>query len=368
MSAKYEMCRRCIMDTSDPDIEFDENGVCNHCREYGKLATRYVFTGKEAEQKLSEIVDRIKERGKNREYDCIMGLSGGTDSTYVAYLAKKLGLRPLAVHLDNGWDTEISIRNIENILKSIDLELYTYVIDWNEFRDLQLAYLKASVVDIEAITDHAIIATWYKIANDRGIKYILTGANVATEGVMPKKWLHYKNDLTNLKDIHNQFGTVKLQTFPTLGLRKQLYYQAIKNIKSVSILNYVPYVKKDVKKLIAQELGWEDYGGKHYESVFTRFYQAYILPRKYNIDKRKAHLSSLICSSQFTREEALEEIRKDPYTEEELKKDKEYVLKKLGLAGEEFERIMSLPVKSNFDYKSEIKCLGLLRLVYRIFN
>jgi len=356
------------MDTTDPDIKFDANGVCNHCREYDKLVRRYVFTGKEGERRLNKIVDKIKQRGKGQEYDCIMGLSGGVDSTYAVYIAKKLGLRPLAIHLDNGWDTEISIRNIENVVKKLGLDLYTYVVDWGEFRDLQLAYLKSSVVDTEAATDHAITAILYKTANERGIKYILPGFNIVTESIMPRKWLHYQNDLTNLRDIHNQFGTVELKTFPTLGIRKLLYYQSIKNIKSVGILNYVPYVKRDAKKLIAQELGWEDYGGKHYESIFTRFYQAYILPRKYNIDKRKAHLSSLIYSGQITREDALEEMQEDPYTEEDLKKDKEYVLKKLELTDEEFERIMSLPVKSHFDYKSEIKCYGLLRFVYRIFN
>lgn len=368
MSENYQICARCIMDTTDPDIEFDENGICNHCRGYDKLARKYVFTGKEGEQKLGEIVDKIKEQGENQEYDCIMGLSGGVDSTYTAYLAKQLGLRPLAVHLDNGWDSEIAAKNIEHIVKKLDLNLYTYLIDWNEFRDLQLAYFKASVVDIEAVTDHAIIATWYNIANERGIKYIVSGTNIVTEGIMPESWFHYKYDLKNLEAVHNQFGTVKLKTFPRLGVGKQLYYQYIKNIKSVSILNYIPYVKKDAKKLIAQELDWKDYGAKHYESIFTRFYQAYILPRKFNIDKRKAHLSSLICSGQIMREDALEEIKKDLYAKEDLEKDKEYVLKKLGLANEEFEKIMNLPVKSHFDYESDIKWLGPLRFIYRIFN
>ena len=239
---------------------------------------------------------------------------------------------------------------------------------WNEFKDLQLAYLKASVVDIEAVTDHAIIATWYNIAKERGIKYIISGTNIATEGMMPKSWFHYKYDLKNLEAIHNQSGTVKLKTFPRLGVGKQLYYQYIKNIKSVSILNYVPYVKKDAKKLIAQELDWKDYGEKHYESIFTRFYQAYILPRKFNIDKRKAHLSSLICSGQITRGDALKEMQKDLYAKEDLKKDKEYVLEKLGLTNEEFEKIMNLPVKRHFDYESDMRWLGPLRFIYRIFN
>lgn len=369
MHKKYQICTRCIMDTTDPDIKFDENKVCNHCREYDKLAKKYVFTGKEGEKKLNEIVSKIQEQGKNKEHDCIIGLSGGVDSTYVAYLAKKLGLRPLCVHLDNGWDSELAVKNIERIVKKFNFDFYTYVVDWEEFKDLQLAYLKASVVDIEAITDHAIVATWYKIANERDIKYILNGNNIATEGIMPESWLHKnKNDLINLKAIHNQFGTVKLKTLPTLGLSKRIYYQLIKNIQTISILNYVTYVKKDVKKIIAQELDWKDYGSKHYESIFTHFYQAYILPRKFNIDKRKAHLSTLICSGQITKEEALKEMQKDLYPEEALKKDKEYVLKKLGLTDKEFERIMGLPIKSHYDYRSDVTMFKFLQFIYRIFK
>ncbi len=371
MSKNYQICTRCIMDTTDPIIEFDENGICNHCRGYDKLAKKYVLTGKEGEQELGKIVDKIKEQGKNQEHDCIMGLSGGVDSTYAVYLAKKLGLRPLAVSVDNGYDSEIAVNNVKNIVEKLDLDLYTYVIDWNEFRDLQLAYLKASVVDIEAITDHAIEAGLYNTANERGIKYILNGSSFVTESIMPKSWLYRKNDLINLKAIHNQFGTVKLKSFPTRGLLKQLYYHFIKNIKPVAILNYVAYVQKDAKRLIAQELDWKDHGGKHYESVFTHFYQAHILPRKFNIDKRKAHLSTLICSGQITREDALKEVQKDLYSEEDLKKDKDYVLKKLGLTNEEFEKIMNFPVKSHLDYKTDmkwVKFLSFLGLIYRIFK
>jgi len=356
------------MDTTDPDIEFDKNGVCNHCTDWDKSAKKYVFTGKKGEQELSEIVDKIKEQGKNQGYDCIMGLSGGLDSTYIAYLAKKMGFRPLAVHLDNEWDSEIAVNNIKNIVKKLDFDLYTYTVDWNEFKDLQLAYLKASVIDIEVVTDHAIMAALYNIANERGIKYILIGSNIMTEGIMPRSWGYNKNDLINLKAIHNEFGAVRLKSYPVLGLSRKIHYQYIKNIKSLAILNYVPYVKEDVEKLVAQEFDWKNYGGKHCESIFTRFYQTYVLPRKFNIDKRKAHLSTLICSGQITRKEALKEIQKDLYTEEDLKKDKEYVLKKLELTNEEFEKIMNLPIKSHFHYKSDIKWSTFLRFIRRIFE
>lgn len=368
MERGYRICRRCIMDTTDPDIEFDHDGVCNHCREYDTLAKKLVFTGEEGRKRLSVIVDKIKEVGKGQNNDCIIGLSGGLDSTYAAYIARKMGLKPLVVHVDNEWDSEIAINNIKNTVKKLGLDLYTPVINWDEFKDLQLAYLRASVVDVEVLSDHAITAALYNIANQKGMKYILSGVNVVTEGVMPKSWNYIKNDLINLKAIHNKFGMVKLRSYPTLGLWKRLYYQHIKNIKCISILNYVPYVKKDTKKLLTQELSWQDYGGKHYESIFTRFYQAYILPRKFNIDKRKAHLSSLICSGQITREEAISEMQKDLYTDQELKRDREYVLKKLGLTNGELEAIMSLPVKSHYDYETDIKNRRFVTFSKRIFK
>jgi N-acetyl sugar amidotransferase len=361
MAREYQICSRCILDTTDPNIEFDEKGVCNHCRGYEKIAQRRVFKGVEGEKKFEELVKKIKEDGKGLKYDCIIGLSGGVDSTYVAYITKKAGLKPLAVHLDNGWDSELAVKNVENILKKLNIDLFTYVLDWDEFRDLQVAYFKASVIDIEVLTDHAITATLYDIANERGIKYILSGSNTVTEAIMPPSWSYHKNDLVNLKAIHKQFGTVKLKRFPILGIFRKTYFQLIKGIKSIPILNYVEYVKKDAKQVIARELGWKDYGGKHYESIFTRFYQAYILPRKFNADKRKAHLSTLICSGQITREEALKGMQEELYPAEMLKQDKEYVLKKLGFSEEDFEKIMNLPVRDHGYYKSSLKRLNFLR-------
>jgi N-acetyl sugar amidotransferase len=368
---KYQICTKCILDTTAPYVEFDENGVCNYCRREGEIVKRCLsVTDKEKKQKLSGIVAKIKKEGKNKKYDCVLGLSGGVDSSYLAWLAKKLGLRPLVVNLNNGWDPEITVNNVRNIVKKLGLDLYTYKINCEEFKDLQLAYFKASVIDIEALTDHAIKALLYNTANQRNIKYILVGSNYATEGVLPKGWAaHDKNDLVNLKAIHNQFSTVKLKTFPTLGFWKKRYYERIKKIKSVALLNLVPYVRKDVKKFLIQELGWRDYGAKHFESIFTRFYQSYILPKKFNIDKRRAHLSSLIYSDQITREEALEEMKHPPYPSEEMmKKDKEYVLKKLGLTNEEFEKIMALPIKSHLDYKSNVKMAKFITGIFKILR
>jgi len=358
------------MDTADPDIVFDPNGECNHCTGYFQSEKKFVLSGEEGERALSRIVDQIKKAGQGREYDCILGLSGGADSTYAAYLAKKrYGLRPLAVHMDNGWNLELAVSNIQSILETLEIDLYTYVLDWEEFKDLQLAYLKASVVDIEALTDHAIAAVLYKIAGDRGIRYIISGQNYVTERIMPLSWSHNKNDLVNIRDIHRRFGRIRrLKRFPTLGLYKRIYFRNVKHIKTLPILNYLPYIKKDAKKILAEELNWKDYGHKHYESQFTKFYQAYILPQKFNADKRKAHLSTLICSGQMTRAEALEEMRAELYSAEELRRDKEYVLEKLGLSEGEFEDIMNLPPRSHYDYQSDVKMYLFLKSVYTRFR
>lgn len=369
MEKEYRICKRCVMDTTDPDIVFGEKGICNNCKDYFEIEKRFVFKGEEGKKKLEEIVNKIKEDGKHKEYDCILGLSGGTDSSYVAYLAKKNGLRVLAVHMDNGWNSELSVHNIEKCLKGLDFDLETIVVDWEEFKDLHLAYLKASVVDIEVVTDHAIAAAIYKIANKKRIKYILSGTNIVTEGILPKSWNYRKNDLRNLKDIHKRYGKLKLRTYPTLGLYKLLYYRFLKRIQFISVLDYVDYNKKEAKEVLHREFSWDDYGGKHYESIFTKFYQAYILPTKFNIDKRKAHLSTLICSGQITREEALEELEKPLYEKDELERDKEYVLKKLGLSEEEFEYLMKLPIKKHQEYGTQedewiYSLLGRLKSLY----
>jgi N-acetyl sugar amidotransferase len=341
------------MDTSDPTIRFDENGICNHCKMYYEMIKTNVFTGKEAEQRLNTIVDKIKNEGRNREYDCVIGVSGGADSTYNAYIAKKLGLRPLAVHLDNGWNAELAVCNIERTLKKLGIDLYTYVIDWDEFRDLQLSYLKSGVINIEVLTDHAIWAILYRVADERDIKYILLGTNYVTEGILPQSWGYGSMDLVNIKDIHRRFGKVKLKTFPTLSTPRLLYYQYVKGIRVVSFLNYVSYIKKDVKPFLSEELGWKDYSGKHGESTFTYFYQSYILPRRLKVDKRRAHLSCLVSSGETTREEALKELQNPLFNEQELRENREYVIKKLGLTEEEFEDYMNLPVRSHLDFKTD---------------
>lgn len=354
---KYQQCAVSVMDTiADPDIVFDEKGISQYYYDFQKAYAEQVFIGDEGAGKLTALFDKIKEEGKGKPYDCVMGLSGGVDSTYVAYIAKKHGLRPLAIHFDNGWNSELAVKNIENIVSKLGLDLHTFVINWEEFRDLQIAYLKASVIDIEAITDHAIFATLYKFAGEKGYKYILSGTNVQTENTLPKSWIYAKTDHINIKAISKKFGTVPLKTYPFMDAKVKRYYQNVKGVTSVSVLNYMEYNKAKVKELIQKELGWKDYGGKHYESVWTRFYQGYILPTKFKVDKRKAHLSDLIFSKQITKDEALAELAKPMYDEQTFKEDYVFVLKKLGLSDAEFQDIMKQPRVDHkaYDYEMPI--------------
>ncbi|NII24091.1 N-acetyl sugar amidotransferase [Pseudoflavitalea sp. X16] len=354
MDQDYQQCTVSVMDTiADPSIRFDEKGISNYYYAYKKAEAGIILHGEQAKAKLEAIANEIKEAGKNQPYDCIMGLSGGVDSTYIAYLSKQLGLRPLAVHFDNGWNSELAVQNIENIVNRLGIDLFTYVINWEEFRDLQIAYLKASVVDIEAITDHAIFATMYRLAGERKIRFILSGTNVQTEQTLPSSWIYSKTDHINIKSIHKRYGTLPLKTFPFMDAKVKRYYQQIIGIQSVSLLNYVDYNKKRVKELIQNELGWRDYGGKHYESVWTRFYQGYILPTKFNIDKRKAHLSDLIFGGQLSKAEAIEELEKPIYDSQQFIIDYEFVLKKFGFSAEEFDALMKLPPRSHYDFDYE---------------
>lgn len=340
----YRQCSISVMDNiADPNITFDENGICSYYHEYKEIEKEYLFKGEDGENRLKELIGRIREDGKGKQYDCVTGISGGVDSSYLVLMAKKWGLRPLIVHFDNGWNSEIAVSNINNIIKNTGFDLYTIVVDWEEFRDLQMAYIKASVVDIEVPTDHAISGTLQRLAAKYGIKYILSGNNIVTEAILPNSWIYNKNDYVNLVNIHKRYGTKPLKTYPLFGLKEQYLYGIGKNIQTVKPLNYLDYNKDEAKRIITEQLEWRDYGGKHYESVFTKFYQAYILPYKFNIDKRKAHLSTLIYSGQITKEQALKELELPLYEEQALSQDKEYVFKKFGLTESEFEALMKAP-------------------------
>jgi N-acetyl sugar amidotransferase len=349
-STGYRMCARCIMDTTDPQIAFDAAGVCSHCRTFEE--TRLLFSGDAATrpQRLAAMVDQIKAAGRGRDYDCLIGLSGGVDSTYVAYLVKQHGLRPLAVHLDNGWDSELAVKNVENVVKRLDIDLHTHVLDWGQFRDLQLSFLRASVPDGEVPTDHAIGAVLLQTAARHGIRFLISGTNVATEGILPASWTYGINDWTYIAGVHQRFGRRSLAGFPHYTLYDYGYYVGVRRIRSVRLLDYVDYNKAEAMRTIERELGWRYYGGKHYESIYTKFFQGYVLPRKFTIDKRRAHLSTLICSGQMDRRSALEAMQADPYARDEQESDREYVTKKLGISDDEFARIMALPPRTYRDY------------------
>ena len=350
MSSEYRMCTRCVMDTTDPDIVFDENGVCNHCHTYDRMVREYVVDGEEGLRHLEQTAQKIRKDGQGKKYDCVIGVSGGVDSTYVAYHVKKLGLRPLAVHLDNGWDSELAVKNIEETLKRLGIDLYTEVLDWEEFKDIQISFLKASTPDSEIPTDHAINALLGNLAQKIGVKYVIIGSNVRTEMHLPRAWSQGHLDWKYIREIQKRFGTQPFRTFPHIGFFT--YYLRMLTQKRVEILNCLGYNKKEALRVLREELGWRYYGGKHYESIYTRFYQGYILPEKFGFDKRRSHLSSLVCSGEVTREQALEELKVPTYAPSMQEEDREYVVKKLGLTDAEFAAIMSAPRKSYWDYPS----------------
>ena len=342
---KYRQCSMSVMDNiADPDITFDENGICNYYYEYLEAEKEHVVKGNKGLIKFQELIFEIKSAGKNKRYDCITGVSGGVDSSYTVYLAKKWGLRPLLVHFDNGWNTETSVENIRKLVEYTGFDLYTLVVDWIEFSDLQRSYLKASVVDIEVPTDHAISGTLQKLAAKYNVKYILSGNNVSTEAILPASWIFNKGDHTNLLNIHKKFGSVPIKTYPLYGVKEEYYYGQFKGIQTIKPLNFLDFKYEDAKNKIINSFGWKDYGGKHYESYFTKFYQAFILPEKFNIDKRKAHLSNLIFSGQISKNEALLILDTPLYLNDQLKKNEiDFVLKKLGLSQIEFEELMKKP-------------------------
>ncbi len=345
----------------DKSIEFNEQGICNHCLRYDELLSSRVFKGQEASNELAKLVSKIKKTGEGKEYDCIVGVSGGVDSTYVAYLTKQLGLRPLAIHFDNGWNSELAVKNIERVLKKLNIDLVTYVIDWDEFKDLQLSFLKASTPDGEIPTDHAIYALLWREAIKHNIKHIISGMNFTTESISVPDWSYGHSDWRYIKSVHKQFGSVKLKTYPHYNFLYLFYVNFIRRVRSVSILNYVDYNKDEVMALLQDKLGWVYYGGKHHESIYTRFYQGYILPKKFNVDKRYGHLSDLINAGQIEKEQALQEVKEEPYPVELQKQDIEYVGKKLGLSESEFSNIMQSKVKSYRDYPNSYEFVQFLR-------
>lgn len=356
------------MDTTDPDILFNDKGYCNHCTGAIQRLNKEIFIDPVVKaNKLNAIIKEIKEAGNNRNYDCLIGLSGGVDSSYLAYIAvKQFGLRPLAVHLDNGWNSEQAVKNIENIVDKLKIDLNTHVINWEEFKALQTALLKASVIDLELLTDHAIGETIYRISKEYNIKYFLSGYNFQSESVMPASWLYpYKMDSLNIKSIYKKEGAgLKLTTFKFINFYQYLTFGK-NSMKLIPILNYLEYNKKEALKVLEEKLDWKNYGNKHDESIFTKFYQDVILTKKFKVDKRRAHYSSLICSGQMAREEALEELKKPLLTEEAYKNNLSYFLKKMNITEGDFDKIMVNEQKDHWYYNSFAKRKHKIGNVYR---
>lgn len=342
-----KVCVRCVMDDTVKGITFDENGECTFCKIHDDLERKFPLND-ETPQRLQTLVEKIKQDGNGKKYDCIVGVSGGRDSTYTLHNAVKLGLRPLAVHFDNGWNSEIAVQNIKNATKILGVDLHTHVADWEEFKDLQRSFLFASVPDAEVPTDWVIFSVLFAEAAQYDVKYIIHGHSFRTEGTTPLTWTYM--DGKYVQDVQRKFGKVKLKSFPNMSMSKYIYYSLFKKINQIRILYYYHYNEREVLRVLEEELGWKNYGDKHHESKYTAFFQAYILTRKFNIDKRKLHYSAKVRNGQLTRDEALVIIKKDPYTGgiEAL----DYCLKKLDLSYDDFDKIMNDEPKSFMDFNS----------------
>lgn len=363
------MCTRCVMDTSAVGISFDSQGVCNYCRDLSdKLAKYHVASPDALKKKRDGLIATVKGAGKNKKYDCIVGLSGGADSAYALYLAKSKGLRPLAVHMDNGWDSELAANNIHNLVEKLEVDLFTYVIDWEEYKALMQAFLDTDVIDVELLYDNAMLAVIYEQAKKYGIKYILSGTNTSTEGMaIPKNWKWFKWDKRNIYSLARKGGT-KIKSFPAVGTLDFVRFM-LTGYKWVNFLDYMDYNKAVCMQFLVDEYGYKPYPYKHYESVFTRFYQGYLLPEKFGVDKRRVHFSTLILTGQMTREAALEDLRSIPYpSEEQLVDDKEYFLKKMDWEPEQLEDYLKRPEVPHSAFPTEESLWNRLESIYKKFR
>lgn len=366
----YQICNRCVMDTTASDIEFDAEGVCNFCKDYEERCNHVVFEKIEDKDiKRDTLIERIKLDGKGKEYDCIVGVSGGVDSSYVLHLAIQAGLRPLAVHMDNNWNSELAVNNINNLISSLGVDLHTHVINWGEYRELMQSFFEADVIDIELLYDNAMTAVNYELAKKYGIKYILSGSNLATEGIrMPAGWNWIKTDAKNIKAI-GKTRKIKIKTFPIISTFDFVFNRVFRRIKWVSILDLLDYQKEEALLLLEEKYGYKRYPYKHYESIFTRFYQGYILPEKFDVDKRRLHLSTLIMSGQMKRHEALEVMKSNPYPDAKiLQQDIEYFLKKMKWSDSDLNGYLNRsPVEHDF-FSNEKTAWETLRYLKRVIS
>ncbi|OPW88515.1 N-acetyl sugar amidotransferase [Citrobacter sp. A316] len=362
-SQNYKICSSCIMDTSDPNIVFDERGECDYCNNFkNNILPNWNF-GVVNGDGLKNLAAEIKEDAKGNDFDCIIGLSGGLDSSYAAYIAKeKMGLRPLLFHVDAGWNTDQAVGNIEKLIEGLGLDLYTEVVNWEEMKDLQLSFLKSGIPDQDLVQDASFFSSLYKFARQHKIKHVITGSNFSTECCRePEEWGGYLGiDTLLFNDIHRQFGTRPLNTFPLVDiLVYKLFYQKILGMKVHHPLNLVPFNKKDAENELSEKFGWQTFQHKHHESRFTRFYEDYWLPRRFGYEKRRAHFSSLIMTGQMTREQALERLSKPEMDEHFLEQEFEYVAHKLGISVEELQELFTMPKKTYKDYKNKRWLIGL---------
>lgn len=365
MIRNYQQCIRCVMDTTDLEIVFDNEGYCNHCTEFLEKRAAHKYHGKESDEALEQIVEQMKIAGKGKKYDCLIGISGGTDSSYVCYIAKQKGLRILTVHLDNGWNSEESVQNIKTITRKLEVDYESYVLDWEEFRDIQLAFLKASVPEAETPTDMALVGALHYYAGKYDIKYIISGGNISTEGILPASWHYNAKDMKYFNYIQRNFGQKKVKKFPTFGYEKEIYYKLFKRTKIIYLLNYVSYVKEDAVRILKDKLDWKELAGKHYESKYTSFIQSYYLYEKFKIDYRRATFSSQICSGDTERAAALAELENKPYNAETIENEKRYIAKKLQIDSAELEKILNLPPKWYWNYPNDKNKLRLIYDTYR---
>ncbi len=356
MKNNYQICKRCVMDTSDSKISFDKKGICDHCQTFDNDILPKWDTTEKGQNYLNKIIRKIKKEGKGKDFDCIMGMSGGIDSSYLLYMMKeRFDLRPLVFHVDAGWNSQIAVNNIEKLIDGLNLDLFTEVIDWEEMKDLQLSYFKSGVPHIDSPQDHAFFATMYKFASKHNVKTILTGGNYSTECIRnPLEWMYYQSDSTQLRDIHNKFGSKPLKKFPVTNiLWHKIYLPYLRGIKTFRPLDYIEYIKEDAMELLINKFGYQKYPQKHFESRFTRFYESYWLPKRFGYDTRRVQFSSLILTKQMSREDALKELEKVPYDSDTIKNDFEYVSNKLGIDVEELQSYMDMPKKTYKDYKSQ---------------
>lgn len=352
----YRVCTNCVMDTTDSAIRFDENGVCDHCITFRAKVQPNWDTGVKGRADLDRMVADIRKAGRGREFDCIIGMSGGIDSSYLVYAAKEMmGLRPLVFHVDAGWNSQIAVNNIQRLVDGLGLDLFTEVIDWEEMKDLQRAFFRSGVPHIDTPQDHSFFATMYKFATQHGVRHILTGANYSTECIRnPLEWMYYQSDSGQIRDIHRQFGERPLQNFPlTSVLWHKIWLPYARGIRVLRPLNNIRYMKSEARQLLIDRFGWQPYPQKHFESRFTRFYESYWLPERFGYDVRKVQFSSLILTGQMVRDEALAELEKPPYDPETIAREIEFVANKLDITIDELMGYMALPKKTYRDYRNQ---------------